>query len=176
MPVLCVMCVLTKDFLLFSPRLLRIRVKMSVSAIAKKSSLSSKRFVAAKTPTTRGLIVMGEWLDRIFDPVDPKTWEIRTMSCKEGRTFLIGSKGLGILGECVISECIETSKEELLSARSFERHRIPSHRISTYTGKNKKVFIWVLTDVVRYDTVIAYRVPPGCVIWCKQGLPLTYST
>ena len=45
-----------------------------------------------------GLIVKGEWLNRIFDPISPKTWEIRAMPCKTGKTFLIGSKGLGIMG------------------------------------------------------------------------------
>ena len=84
------------------------------------------------------------------------------MSCTAGRTFLIGSKGLGILGECNIKECVETSKKELMSAESFEKHRIPSQRIATYAGK-KKVFVWVLKDVVRYEAAKEYRVPAGCV-------------
>jgi hypothetical protein len=148
---------------------------MPTSPIAKKSAVSAKKSTTTtKSPPKRGLLVMGEWLERIFDPTNPKTWEIRTMSCKAGRTFLIGSKGLGILGECTIKECIETTKGELLTPESFEKHRIPNKRISEYTGKNRQVFIWVLKDVVRYDTPIAYRTTPGCVIWCKQGLPVSY--
>jgi hypothetical protein len=70
-----------------------------------------------------------------------------------------------------VSDCIETTKADLLSPEAFDKHRIPKQLISTYTGKNKKVFAWALKDVVRYDAPIPYRVPPGCVIWCKQGLP-----
>ena len=123
------------------------------------------------TPKTeRGLLISKEWIKKFFDHNDPKTCEIRTMSCKTGRTYLIETKGGGIVGECMVQRCIKVSFSELKNYN----HKIPDERIKEYTekkGKVKNIYVWVLRDVVKYDRAIEYKVPKGCVIWCKKNLP-----
>ena len=117
---------------------------------------------------TRGLLISKEWVDEIFNKDDPKTAEIRTMSCITGRTYIIQTKGGGIIGECNITKCIKTTKNDL----EDYNHKIPEDRIKEYV-KGKTVYVWALSNIIKYENPIEYKVPKGCVI-CRYGVKKTY--
>jgi len=124
-----------------------------------------KNKVQERNPN-RGLLISKEWVHEIFNKDDPKTAEIRTMSCITGRTYIIQTKGGGIIGECNITKCIQTTKNDL----EDYNHKIPEDRLKEYV-KGETVYVWVLSNVIKYENPIEYKVPKGCVIWCKKDLP-----
>ena len=91
-------------------------------------------------------------------------------------TYIIGSKGLGILGEAYIYECKQLDSYELYNGEDREQNMI-HHQvefedfIKNFHG-HSLMYIWKLRDVKMYDKPSPYKVPKGCVTWCKTGLPV----
>lgn len=108
----------------------------------------------------RALLMKKEWLNKILS--DGKIWEIRGSNTRiRGKIFLAFKNH--IYGEAVITQSIETNKEELETLENKQKHQINDSALYT---KYKKIYRWVLSDVKKYLSPIEFPRKKGQVIWC----------
>lgn len=105
-----------------------------------------------------GLIIREPWCSKILNK--EKTWEIRgSRTEKRGRIHIIKSGSGLIVGECTLTDCIQTPAEQFFNQE--DKHCIPTGTPIPY----RKIYAWILEDAVRYKYPISYKHPQGAVIW-----------
>lgn len=112
----------------------------------------------------KGLVIKEYWLNKIFDQINPKDWEVRgTNTTIRGRIYLLQSGSGMIVGEADLVDTLP------LNIRKFEdnmhRHQIPSWNQVPY----KQPWAWVFQNIKKYTQPVPYNHPQGAVIWVNVG-------
>ena len=118
---------------------------------------------------TRALIVEVEYIEKIFDLVDPKTLELRSKICQPGWLYLVGKGGAGIMGEVQIVGCEVTTIGKLRTPAMQKLHKIDA--TSDFLTKYDNPHVWRLENAKRYDRAIPWQPAQGCQDWCRAGVP-----
>lgn len=109
----------------------------------------------------RGLLIRSPHIERILS--GEKTWELRSRRTSVRETIGLIRSGSGlVVGTCDLVGCEGPLTRPQLR-RNARRHRAPVAAIRDLGYR--EVFAWVLASAHPLDPPIAYRHPPGAVIW-----------
>lgn len=109
----------------------------------------------------RALIVRKEWLDKIFDELDPKLWEMRSTKTKVRGTVGLIEAGSGlIVGSVELYACSDKPIENLSIFKM-------NHKVENLQLIWKWPYAWMLRNAKRFDEPIPYKHKKGAVIWVK---------
>ncbi len=156
---------------LIDPMITRqLAMEKSTGKRGRKVASSSNRRQAQIITTPKGdaidsgLIIKGEWLDRIFD--GGKTWEIRGRNTnKRGPIALIQSGTGHVFGTAELVDVVgPLSKEEMLA--NVDKHQIPAEEIEAGMPY-QKTYAYVLKNPKRFETPTPYDHNLGAVTWVK---------
>jgi hypothetical protein len=115
----------------------------------------------------RGLLIQKEWIDKILDKANPKTWEIRGKVAKLGLFYLVETRGGGIRGYANLVATFKTTKKDLNKPAARKKHKVSRTRLGEYVKQEPVVY--VLEGACAYS--ITYKPKKGCVDWCVQDIP-----
>lgn len=117
----------------------------------------------------RTLIIRAEALEMIFDGT--KDWEIRSRPARIRGRIALSEKGANsIVGTCTLS-CVVgplTLEQIMKNARRMgsTRSEVETYRAAWRDDCRKgKVYAWVLRDVRRLRSPVAFANPSGAVTW-----------
>jgi hypothetical protein len=111
----------------------------------------------------RALMIRRPWIDMILD--GEKTWEIRgARTSVRGSVGLIASRSGTVVGVCDVADCVGP-----LTANAFRKNaKKAGMRPSEATlGYYQQTYAWVVTKARRLERPVAYKHPPGAIIWVK---------
>ena len=106
----------------------------------------------------KGLVIRQPWINLILQ--GRKTWEMRSQPCHHRGPVALIEKGTGtVVGLAKLIEALPAqSSDQLLANQS--QHRIPPGEIAQVIEKGW-IHPWVLTDVQRLETPVAYKHTSG---------------
>ena len=109
----------------------------------------------------RALLVKNPWLNLILD--GKKIWEIRDTNTKMRGEIQLALSGAGgrIVGQCHIVDSFAIDAGTL--GEHVSKHCIDNLAMITY----RRPHAWVLSNVHRYETPVAYSHPQGAIKWVK---------
>ena len=155
------------------------RARANPSSISPRSStqprthgsFSCKHHTTPTTPTTpnrigRALLLHAKWINAIFAG---KRWELRSFTAKLGWFYLLQTKSGGIVGHARLVRIFTTTESRLQTRDARNKHHVSSNDITCFV--KKKPHVWVMSDVVKYNTPLKYQPKRGCVIWATSDLP-----
>lgn len=125
------------------------------------------------------LFIKEQWCDKIL--AHGKCWEIRSSATKKrGRVAIAQSSANVLVGEFVISDCIQVGQRTADGAwapagaspaalRNFflNQDNLPKHCVfdPALLQNYKQAWAWVLTDVTQYVTPLPWRPARGAVVF-----------
>ena len=83
--------------------------------------------------------------------------------------YLIAPGGGGICGHATLKQVLKAEMEELKEKEAVAKHQVSPSKLKRYARATP--YIWVLADVVKYDTRLSCSPKLGTVDWVRQGLP-----
>lgn len=110
----------------------------------------------------KGLIIDSPHIDNILS--GKKTWEMRSSGTKQRGTIALIRKGSGLVFGAVdlVDSIGPLNSDQMLANAS--RHLISPDRIRSGAVAKWK-HAWVVSNVRSLQRPVAYRHPPGAVIW-----------
>ena len=116
-----------------------------------------------ETMTSTALIVKPEWIERLLDPANPKTWEIRGSDTKKrGEIYFIPSKSSDMVGRATLVRSIPLTRE--LFESNMDKHQTESW--DAVAGRYKRPHAWIFADNTRISPIPVER-KCGAVVWAK---------
>src|SRR5450432_3151144 len=111
----------------------------------------------------RALLVRHPWIDMILE--GRKTWEIRGSATSVRGTIGLVPSGSGtVIGVCDVVGC-----EGPLTADGYRKNakKAGMRAGEARLGRYRQTYAWVLENPQYLKRPVAYRHPPGAVIWVR---------
>lgn len=118
--------------------------------LVKKPAKSDKKLLTILPPYAT-MVVEGK-----------KTGELRSEDCKYRGQFFVAESGSGkVIGAATLSDTKQMVKANLKD--SFAQHQVGDDFLKDYCAKHEEVWMWVLTNPVKFKEPVPYTHNQGAV-------------
>ena len=108
----------------------------------------------------QALIIKPRWLNEIY--FNGKYWEMRSSATAKRGTFGFIEQGAGLItGQFDLIDSLPPILPEEYQ-KHYSKHRIPGDLGHL---RDKYVYPWVMSNIIKFDDPVPYSHPQGAVIW-----------
>jgi len=104
-----------------------------------------KKALGTRKPDVRVLVIRKKWCDKIFDPSNPKTMEVRKkITSVRGRLLIFAAKQKTIVGAVTLTDCLAVKASTL--GQYQDRTKASQEEMNAYLGEQNTAFLWTFAD------------------------------